>query len=158
MIESGPHPRRSGMANTVGTSHVYVGTAARIPGALGGIFRQTVGSDQWEPLRKGLPERMDVQAITIHPTDRNLIYAGSQNGPYRSRDGGESWEKLPFPDDGLEVWSILMHPRDPRIMYLGTSPVPIYRSENGGRSRSKPPRGPPPGAGEGNFPWRGHRP
>ena len=80
---------------------------------LGGIFRQTVGRDQWELLRKGLPERMDVQAITVHPTDSNMIFAGSQNGPYRSRDGGESWEKLPFPDEGLEVWSIIIHPRSP---------------------------------------------
>ena len=55
------------MANPSGTSHVYVGTAARVPGALSGIFRQSAGSDQWERLTKGLPERMDVQAITIHP-------------------------------------------------------------------------------------------
>ncbi|PYN14105.1 MAG: hypothetical protein DME05_16515, partial [Candidatus Rokuibacteriota bacterium] len=115
------------MANPSGTSHVYVGTAARIPGAVSGIFRQTVGSDQWERLSKGLPGRMDVQAITIHPTDSNLIFAGSQNGPYRSRDDGASWERLPFPDEGQEVWSILIHPRDPRTMYLGTSPVAVYR-------------------------------
>ncbi len=65
------------MANPSGLSHVYVGAAARIPGSLGGIFRQTVGSDQWELLDKGLPERADVQAITIHPTDANVIFAGS---------------------------------------------------------------------------------
>jgi hypothetical protein len=70
------------MANPSGTSHVYVGTAARIPGALSGIFRQTVGSDQWERLTKGLPERMDVQALTIHPADPSLIYAGSQRGSF----------------------------------------------------------------------------
>ena len=134
------------MANASGTSHVYVGTAARVPGAVSGIFRQTVGSDQWERLGKGLPERMDVQAITIHPTDSSLIFAGSQDGPYRSRDGGASWEKLPFPDAGLEVWSILIHPRDPRTMYLGTSPVAVYRSDNGGDSWRKLPRVTSPGA------------
>ncbi len=126
------------MANPSGLSHVYVGAAARIPGSLGGIFRQTVGSDQWELLDKGLPERADVQAITIHPTDANVIFAGSQNGPYRSKDGGGSWEKLSFPDEGLEVWSILIHPRDPRTIYLGTSPVAVYRSDNGGDSWRKP--------------------
>ena len=142
------------MANPAGTSHVYVGTAARIPGAASGIFRQTVGSDRWERLDKGLPERMDVQAITIHPTDSNLIYAGSQNGPYRSRDGGASWEKLPFPDENLEVWSILIHPRDPRTMYLGTSPVAVYRSDNGGDSWRKLPRVASPGRVKMNFPCR----
>ena len=142
------------MANPSGTSHVYVGTAARIPGALGGIFRHTVGSDQWELLGKGLPERMDVQAITIHPTDSSVIFAGSQNGPYRSRDGGASWEKLPFPDEGLEVWSILVHPRDPRTMYLGTSPVAVYRSDNGGDTWRKLPGVTSPGRVKMNFPCR----
>src|SRR5882762_10862055 len=85
------------MANPSGLSHVYVGAAARMRGALSGIFRQSGGSDHWELLRKGLPERMDVQTITIHPADPNVIFAGSQDGPYRSRDRGESWEKLPFP-------------------------------------------------------------
>jgi len=142
------------MANPSGTSHVYVGTAARVPGAVSGIFRQTVGSDQWERLSKGLPGRMDVQAITIHPTDSNLIFAGSQDGPYRSRDGGASWEKLPFPDEGLEVWSILIHPRDPRTMYLGTSPVAVYRSDTGGDSWRKLPRVTSPGRVKMNFPCR----
>ena len=32
------------MANTSGTSHVYVGTAARIPGALGGFFGKPSGA------------------------------------------------------------------------------------------------------------------
>src|SRR2546430_2157634 len=121
------------MANPSGTSHVYVGTAARVPGAVSGIFRQTVGSDQWERLSKGLPERMDVQAITIHPTDSNLIFAGSQDGPYRSRDGGASWEKLPFPDEGLEVWSILIHPRDPRTVFLAVR-MGLFRSADRGQT------------------------
>jgi len=142
------------MANPSGTSHVYVGTAARIPGAQSGIFRQTAGSDQWERLTKGLPERMDVQAITIHPSDPSVIFAGSQDGPYRSRDGGASWEKLPFPDAGLEVWSILIHPRDPQTMYLGTSPVAVYRSDNGGDSWRKLPRVASPGRVKMNFPCR----
>src|SRR3989442_15812808 len=109
------------MANPSGLSHVYVGAAARIPGSLGGIFRRTVGSDQWELLDKGLPERADVQAITIHPTDANVIFAGSQNGPYRSRDGCASWEKLSSQDESLEVRTILINPSHPRSTHHRTS-------------------------------------
>src|SRR2546425_5336749 len=118
--------------NPSGLTHVYVGAAARIPGALGGIFRQTVGSDHWELLSKGLPERADVQAIIIHPTDPNVIFAGSQDGPYRSRDRGASWEKLPFPDSGLEVWSTLIHPLVPQPRNSGTLPWPVSPSANVG--------------------------
>src|SRR5438552_18833561 len=126
-------------------------------GALSESYRQSVGSDHWELVRKGLRERIDVQTITIHPTDANVIFAGSQNGPYRSRDRGESWEKLPFPDEGLEVWSILIHPRDPRIMYLGTSPVAIYRRDNGGESWRELPRVFSPHRVQMGFPCRGIR-
>src|SRR5262247_32454 len=130
------------MANTSETSHVYVGTAARIKGALGGIFRQTVGSDQWELLKKGLPERMDVQAITIHPTDPSLIYAGSQNGPYRSRDGGDSWRKLPrvtspgrvkmnFP---CRVIRLAIDPTNPDEIYAGLEVDGVLRSRDRGET------------------------
>ena len=76
------------MANPSGTSHVYVGTAARVPGAVSGIFRQTVGSDQWERLTKGLPERTEVRAIGQELRDfrasRNQLGRGCEHCLVRS--------------------------------------------------------------------------
>src|SRR5262245_52288873 len=112
-------------------THVYVGAARWGSVASGGIFRRRVGDDRWEQLTKGLPERIRVQAITVHPTDPDVIYVGTQAGPYRSTDRGERWQRLEFPD-GTEVWSILVHPLDPRLLYAGTSPVGVFRSEDGG--------------------------
>jgi photosystem II stability/assembly factor-like uncharacterized protein len=113
-------------------SHVYVGAARLTAGTLGGVFRRAVGDDRWEHLTKGLPETAHVQAITVHPTDPNVVYLGTGGGPYRSTDRGERWERLAFPDDGREVWSILVHPRNPRTLYAGTSPAGVYRSDDGG--------------------------
>jgi photosystem II stability/assembly factor-like uncharacterized protein len=90
-----------------------------------------VGNGAWERLGKGLPEETYVQAITVHPTNRDLIYVGARSGPYRSTDGGESWERLDFPAE-TEVWSILVHPTGPRLLYAGTSPVGIFGSDDGG--------------------------
>jgi photosystem II stability/assembly factor-like uncharacterized protein len=111
---------------------VYVGAARWVSGTLGGIFRRAAGDDHWELLTKGLPEPTSVQAITVHPTLPEVVYLGSQDGPYRSTDGGTTWERLDFPDPGREIWSILVHPRDPRTLYAGASPVGVYRSEDGG--------------------------
>src|SRR5215471_1455751 len=96
-------PRAEGrsMANV---SHVYVGSA-RISGKIGGIFRRKVGEDRWEQLTRGLPEKTNVQAITIHPTNPDVVYIGTSDGPYRSVDRGDRWERLDFPT-GLEAWSI----------------------------------------------------
>jgi photosystem II stability/assembly factor-like uncharacterized protein len=122
------------MANPSALSYVYVGAARWTSGTVGGIFRRAVGDDHWEAPTKGLPERTEVQAITVHPTNPEVVYLGTQDGPYRSADHGASWERLGLPDDGREVWSILVHPKDPRILYAGTSPVGVYRSDDGGDS------------------------
>jgi photosystem II stability/assembly factor-like uncharacterized protein len=120
------------MANGSGLSYVYVGAARWAGGKLGGLFRQAVGDTHWEPLTKGLPEATAVQAITVHPGHSEVVYLGTQDGPYRSLDHGASWERLGFPDAGKEVWAIHVHPRNPKLLYAGTSPVGVYRSDDGG--------------------------
>jgi photosystem II stability/assembly factor-like uncharacterized protein len=54
-------------------------------------------------------------------------------------DRGERWERLPFPEDGGQVWSITVHPKNPRTLFAGTSPVGIYRSDDEGASWRKLP-------------------
>jgi photosystem II stability/assembly factor-like uncharacterized protein len=115
-----------------GRSHVYVGAARLTESTRGGIFRRAVGGDRWEPLTKGLPEVTHVQAIAVHPANPDVIYLGTHDGPYRSTDRGERWERLAWPDEGREVWSILVHPRHPRTIYAGTSPAGVCRSDDGG--------------------------
>jgi len=130
------------MGERQGPSHVYVGAARFSAGAVGGIFRCAGGDDRWEPLAKGLPERANVQAITVHPTNADIVYAGTQDGPYRSVDRGERWERLDFTGE-TEVWSILVHPTRPRTLYAGTAPVGIFRSDDGGDTwRRLPARSP----------------
>ena len=118
------------------TSYVYVGAARAGSGTRGGVFRRPAAGGAWEELSGGLPGGAEVQAITIHPTDSNILYAGTHHGLYRSRDRGDHWEQLPFPEDE-QVWSILIHPKDPQILYTGTSPVGVYRSNDGGDSWRK---------------------
>jgi len=118
------------MANA-GLSHVYVGAARTAAGTTGGLYRRAVGNDGWELLGKGLSEVTHVQSITVHPTNPDIVYLGARSGPYRSTDRGERWERMDFPRD-VEVWSIFVHPGNPRRLYAGTSPVGVYRSEDGG--------------------------
>jgi photosystem II stability/assembly factor-like uncharacterized protein len=120
-------------------SHVYVGAAKWTGGSRSGVFRRGAGESRWELMSKGLPDETHVQAITVHPTNPDVVYVGTQNGPYRSADRGERWERLPFPADGGQVWSIEVHPRQPRTLFAGTSPVGIYRSDDEGGSWRKLP-------------------
>lgn len=120
------------------THYAYVGvpqwSAIEGKGILGGLFRQEVGGGDWRHLTTGLPDKVEVRAIAIHPRNPQEVYLGTQYGPYYSPDFGDHWESLDFPDSGKVVWSLLIHPHDPRILYLGTAPTAIYRSENGGKN------------------------
>jgi photosystem II stability/assembly factor-like uncharacterized protein len=119
------------MANPSRASRVYVGVGSYTSGKRPGIFRR-VGNGDWEQLTKGLPETTKVQAITVDPANPDIIYIGTHDGPYRSRSGGDSWERLALPERDLQVWSVLVHPRDSRRIYAGTSPVGVFRSDDGG--------------------------
>lgn len=118
--------------------YVYVGvpqwTATESTGTLGGLFRQEVGAAEWRHLTTGLPDKVEVRTVAIHPRDPRIVYVGTQYGPYRSSDSGEQWERLAFPDQGGVVWTIVFHPYNPQILYLGTAPPAIYRTDNGGES------------------------
>jgi photosystem II stability/assembly factor-like uncharacterized protein len=112
-------------------SRVFVGAGAFTAGSLSGIFRR-VGDRRWEQLTEGLPDPVQVMAITVHPHEPATIYIGTQDGPYRSTDGGDHWQRLALPEPGLQIWSILVHPNDPRRLYAGTSPAGVVQSDDGG--------------------------
>lgn len=106
----------------------------------GGLFRRSPGDADWQALSAGLPENVEARAIAVHPQKPDVIYVGTQDGPYRSTDGGNHWERLGFPDRGAVVWSLTIHPTRPHILYAGVAPVALYRSEDSGDTWSKLPQ------------------
>jgi len=118
-----------------GTSYVYVGLAGETaPGRpiKSGLYRMAAGDDHWDLATRGLPEAPAIRAIATRPEDPEVVYVGTQDGPYRSTDHGEHWEKLDVPDHGLPVWSLLIDPRDANVMYAGYENCEIFRSEDAG--------------------------
>ncbi|MGQ4809142.1 Ycf48-like protein [Candidatus Entotheonellaceae bacterium PAL068K] len=120
---------------TASPSYVYVGLAGETaPGRVikAGLYRMADGDDGWESLTRGLPEAPAIRAIAVHPHKPEIVYAGTQEGPYRSTDHGDHWEKVDVQDHGLPVWSLLFHPGDADVMYAGYEHCEIYRSDDGG--------------------------
>lgn len=122
-------------------------------GYRGGLFRTTPDRGEWEELENGLPALVEAHALAVDPRDRDVIYAGTQDGPYRSIDGGDRWERLGFPQGAAMVWSLAFHPTRPNIMYCGTAPVSVYRSEDHGDNWEKLPAASPEHCAMG-FPTR----
>ena len=90
-------------------------------------------------MANGLPDAPAVRAIAVHPKTPEVVYAGTQDGPYRSDDHGDHWEKVNVGDHGLPVWSLLFHPRDPNVIFAGYESAEIYRSDDGGERWSQLP-------------------
>src|SRR6476620_6927505 len=97
-----------------------------------GLHRLADGSGEWQTLQHGLPEAPAVRALAVHPHKPEIVYAGTQSGPYRSADRGEHWEKVEIADHGLPVWSVLFHPHDPDVILVGYENCEIYRSDDAG--------------------------
>ncbi|MSP00588.1 MAG: hypothetical protein EXR07_06000 [Acetobacteraceae bacterium] len=102
------------------------------PGTVGGLFRLGIGETQWEQMTSGLPADCHVPCVTVDPHDGNRIYAGTQEGPFVSSDGGTTWRRLEFPHRDLQVWSIAVHPGNANKLYVGTSPLGVFISEDQG--------------------------
>ncbi len=109
-------------------TNIYVGAAATKDGGQGGLFGRAAEGGEWRHVFTAA----DVHAITVHPSDPDVVFIGTKDGPYRSTDRGAHWERVGFPDRDVQVWSIMVDRRDPRTVYAGGSPVAVYRSDDGG--------------------------
>ncbi len=112
---------------------LLVGTAVSRNNSVGTLYRATSGGD-WSPV-EGMPLNTGVQAITPHPMRDGVVYAATCSGIYKSKDGGQRWNKLHIPDaEGKEFWSLSVHPQKPDTLFAGSSPVGVYRSDDGGET------------------------
>ena len=48
----------------------------------------------WERITAGIPEDEWTRTIREDPTDARLLYAGTERGPWMSRDGGANWTSI----------------------------------------------------------------
>ncbi|MEP7321075.1 MAG: T9SS type A sorting domain-containing protein [Saprospiraceae bacterium] len=65
--------------------------------------------------------------LAFHPTDPNIIYAGSASGglwkSYSSGIGYNAWQQVPINFPVYSIASILISPRNPDILFVGTGEV-----------------------------------
>jgi len=109
---------------------IYVGTGegnVRNSTSFGdGMYKSTDGGETWKHL--GLEETERFARIVISPGDPKVIFAAAlghewganrERGLYRSRDGGESWERILYVNETTGASDVALDPGDPRIVYCG---------------------------------------
>jgi photosystem II stability/assembly factor-like uncharacterized protein len=123
---------------------VYAGLAGDTdPGRFvsAGLYRSRNGAGAWENLSAQFETAPQVRAILTNPLDPNDVLVGAQDGIWRSKDAGESWQRLSAPKPELSVWSLFRHPKSNQTLFAGYEPCAIYRSTDDGRTWSALPIG-----------------
>ncbi|MCC7439093.1 MAG: hypothetical protein IT211_11425 [Armatimonadetes bacterium] len=116
------------------TNTIYAGTGEDVPAFPTyegeGMFKSQDGGNTWEPL--GLEAVGAFSEITVHPQNRNLIYAAaarSNGGFYRSDDAGKTWNRIL----GDDLFDMSVNPKNPNTLVVASSNR-IYRSTDAGQT------------------------
>ena len=97
------------------------------------------GGESWRRVGRGLWNESRVYGLAVHPRQRQTVFAGADDGLYRSEDGGRSFEHIDSPMNRMDVWRIAFDPSDPDTVFAGTRPAALFRSRDGGRQWQKLP-------------------
>jgi len=92
-----------------------------------GIWKSVDGGKTWNSM--GLKESRHIARIRIHPRNPDLVYAAvlgniykehPERGVFRSKDGGQTWEKILFVNDNVGAIDLTFDPNNPRILYASS--------------------------------------
>lgn len=104
------------------------------------LFVSHNGGAKWERVasQDDLPT---IWSLAVDPVDPRILFVGARPaGVYRSRDGGQRWEKLAV-DIAKEcsigtpfVTSVMVDPDDHRVVWAGVEIDGVFRSLDGGET------------------------
>lgn len=94
----------------------------------GGVYKTTDGGNNWYNVSDGYFKTGSVGAISVAPSNSNVIYAGmgetcirgnmsAGDGMYRSVDGGKSWEHIGLGNSHF-IGEIVVHPDNEDVAWV----------------------------------------
>ena len=89
-----------------------------------GVYKSTDRGRTWVHL--GLADTRHISEIRIHPRDPDRVWVAalghafgpnSERGVFRTTDGGASWERVLYTDDGSGAADLALDTRNPAVLY-----------------------------------------
>jgi photosystem II stability/assembly factor-like uncharacterized protein len=89
-----------------------------------GMYKSTDGGKTWRHV--GLRDAQQIAAILVDPKDPNLVYvaalghpygANDERGVFRSKDGGETWQKILYKDADTGAIALAFDPSNSKVVY-----------------------------------------
>jgi PKD repeat protein len=99
-----------------------------------GVLRSSDGGQTWNStgLNFTILAGRNVNRLLMHPTNHNILYAGTTNGLYRTLNGGITWLRVLAANN---IRDIEFKPGNPAIIYAASGNT-MFRSTNTGASFS----------------------
>ena len=111
---------------------IYVGTGSdgvRSNVSTGrGVYKTADGGDTWQFV--GLYHAGQIGAVRIHPTDPNTVWVAAmgdafkkndERGIFKTTDGGKTWKKVLYVNDGVGAMDVELQPGNPSVVYAWMS-------------------------------------
>ena len=106
-----------------------------------GVWKSTDAGKTWKHV--GLKDSRRIPRIRVHPRNPDLVYVAAlghlfgpneERGVFRSKDGGETWEKVLYINDEVGACDLILDPNNPRIIFATTWRIKRtpYSLESGG--------------------------
>ncbi len=106
-----------------------------------GLWKSMDAGETWKFI--GLKDSEHISRIRVHPTNPDLVYVAAignlwkpneTRGVFRSKDGGETWDKILYVSDKAGAGDLIMDPNNSRILYATTWQMSRngYRMDSGG--------------------------
>lgn len=91
-----------------------------------GVYKTADGGEKWEHL--GLENTEHISKIVINPENTDEVYVAAlgkvwgqneERGVFKTTDGGKTWNKILFINEGTGCADLAMDPSNPNILYAG---------------------------------------
>jgi photosystem II stability/assembly factor-like uncharacterized protein len=91
-----------------------------------GIYKSTDGGERWKHM--GLESTERIARIIIHPDNPDIVFVAAlghlwgpneQRGVFKTKDGGQTWNKVLYIDENTGCSDIDIDPDNPDIVYAG---------------------------------------
>ena len=99
---------------------IYAGTIGQ------SVWRSPDGGDTWQRATQGMFIEANIRAIAISPSNAEVLYAGTEDGLYRTEDGGDSWALIDSPMKDMQIWALAIDPNSPDTIFAGTCPSALF--------------------------------
>ncbi len=96
----------------------------------GEVYKSSDEGINWTLVSKNENFGSGVTAVEVHPSNPDIVFAGGNNGVFRSTDGGQIWINV-LPNSNLGVNELLIHPTNDQLIFACTDKG-LYRSLDGG--------------------------